>query len=168
MVLAKKDSVDELNNAYLVPVVVEPNKSEASVTVVEQTPSRSSITIWDGSAVSLLNSFMQLNTVTDKMKRQIEPIVALRKEIGQIDTKLAGLHAQQQELDQRAEETRENLKAIKKDPRATDLRKKLNSRLDEFSQKSAQIGREIVGLNSLRLEKQIELDDLLKDFTYTP
>jgi hypothetical protein len=168
LVTPKNDEVDTLDNAYMVPIIVAPHKNERKVTVVEQTPSHRTITIWDGDAVVLLKRFLTLSTVTEKMKQQIQPIVDRRQEIGRIDTKISGLHAQQRELDSRAEDTRENLKAIKKDPKATALRKKLNSRLDEFSQKSAQVGREIVELNSQRLEKKIELEDLLKDFTLTP
>ncbi|MBN2526805.1 MAG: DUF4139 domain-containing protein [Deltaproteobacteria bacterium] len=168
LVTPKESDVDVLPDAYLVPIQVAANQTESKVTVVEQTPSRSSITIWDGNAVALLTRFLHLNTVTDKMKAQIQPIIDLRQEIGRIDMQIAGLEDQQRELDSRAEDTRENLSAIKKDTRATALRKKLSDRLDEFSQKSAQIGREIVEQNSQRLEKRIELDDLLKDLTLTP
>ena len=67
------------------------------------------------------------------------------------------------ELDQRAYETRENLEAIKKDPAATSLRKKLSDRLDDFTREGDKLGRRIVELQSQRLEKKISLEDLLDD-----
>ena len=74
-----------------------------------------------------------------------------------------GLKRQQIELDQRANETRENLEAIKKDPAAGALRAKLNKRLDDFTKDGDRLGRKIVELNSQRLEKKITLEDLLQN-----
>ena len=97
-------------------------------------------------------------------RKKLQPIVDLRREIGKIDTQIAGKKKQQVELDKRAEETRRNLEAIKKDPKATKLRGQLNKRLDEFTKEADKLGREIVELNSKRLEKKIALEDLLQDF----
>ncbi|MFO7561709.1 MAG: hypothetical protein R6X02_03610, partial [Enhygromyxa sp.] len=96
-------------------------------------------------------------------RKKLEPIVDLRREIGRIDTEVDGLRRQQAELEQRAEQTRRNLEAIKKDPAANDLRKRLNQRLDEFSSDADAKGRKIVELESKRLEKKIELEDMIQD-----
>jgi len=52
-------------------------------------------------------------------------------------------------LDQRAEETRQNLRAIRKDARAGALRAKLTQRLEEFTEEANRIGREILTLLAL-------------------
>ena len=79
----------------------------------------------------------------------------------------AGIHdgrrRQQTELQERAEQTRLNLGAIEKDPKAGDLRAKLKKRLDEFSSDADALGRKIVELESKRLEKKIELEDMIQD-----
>jgi hypothetical protein len=72
----------------------------------------------------------------------IEPIVRLRQEIGRIDTEIDGLSRQKVELDQRASETRSNLEAIKKDPRAGELRGRLSKRLEEFTRDGDKLGRD--------------------------
>lgn len=166
--VAPENKLEELNDAYFIPISILPNTSKNSVKVIEQTPSHTTMTIWDGNATALLTQFLRLENLEEKTKKQIQPIVTLRQEIGKIDTKITGLKSQQRELDKRAEQTRQNLQAIKKDVKATALRKKLNRRLEEFSQKAAQIGRTIVELNSQRLEKKINLEDLLKDFSINP
>ena len=97
------------------------------------------------------------------MRTKVQPIVDLRRDIGRIDTEIDGLKAQQIELDQRANETRENLEAIKKDSAANALRKKLSDRLDDFTREGDKLGRRIVELQSQRLEKKIALEDLLDD-----
>ncbi|MGB1701072.1 MAG: hypothetical protein ACPHRO_14030, partial [Nannocystaceae bacterium] len=95
-------------------------------------------------------------------------ILDARQNIGLIDTKITGLRKQQVELDKRAQETRANLEAIKKDPKATALRKRLSKRMEEFTNEGNAIGREIVELNRQRLELKIDLDDRLLDLSFTP
>lgn len=166
---ALKDSpkgTEELPDAYLVPVRVPAGKSEASATVVEQTPSKTTISIWDGRAVTLLEQVLVSAEVTPQMRTKLEPIVELRREIGQIDTEISGLQAQQAELDRRADETRKNLEATKKDAAAGALRAKLSRRLEEFTSQADAIGRKIVELQSRRLETKIQLEDLLANLDF--
>ncbi|HLT40397.1 MAG TPA: hypothetical protein VK034_29160, partial [Enhygromyxa sp.] len=96
-------------------------------------------------------------------RKKLQPIVDLRREIGRIDTEVDGLRRQQAELEQRAEQTRKNLEVIKKDPAANSLRNRLNQRLEEFSSEADAKGRKIVELESKRLEKKIELEDMIQD-----
>lgn len=161
---------ETLPNAYLIPVTVPKGKLEGRLKVVEQTPSRTTLTIWDGRAVGLLDKLMVHTSVTPEIRKMLQPIVDLRREIGKIDTEIAGLQTQKVEANQRLDETRKNLEAIKKDPAATALRKKLSARMDEFSKQGDELARRIVELQSTRLEKKIELDDMLEnvDFRTTP
>ena len=96
---------------------------------------------------------------------KLEPIVKLRQEIGRIDTKVEGLQKQQTELDERSSETRRNLLAIQKDnsAQAAALRRKLQQRLDDYGKDADRIGREIVTLQSERMEKKVALEDLIQN-----
>jgi hypothetical protein len=150
-----------LPDGYLVRVEIAKGKSEGNLKVVEQTPSTTTISIWDYRALDLLEALVISTDLTPDMRTKIQPVVDLRREIGRIDTEIDGLKAQQIELDQRANETRENLEAIKKDSAANSLRKKLSDRLDDFTRDGDKLGRRIVELQSQRLEKKIALEDLL-------
>jgi hypothetical protein len=162
----KPKGTEELPDAYLVPVAVTKAGEEASVTLVEQTPSTTTLSIWDGRALGLLEGLVAQATLTADLRKKLEPVVKLRQEIGRIDTEVEGLQRQKIELDQRASETRENLEAIKKDPAAGSLRAKLNGRLDDFTKDGDRIGRKIVELQSQRLEKKIGLEDLLQTLEF--
>ncbi|MGB1276637.1 MAG: hypothetical protein ACPG77_12890, partial [Nannocystaceae bacterium] len=159
----RPEGTEDLVGAYLIPVAVPTGKREAEVTVVEQTPSRTSLTIWDTRAPKLLEAVMASPMLTGPARAQLEPIIRLRQEIGKIDTTIDGLRRQQNELNARAQEARRNLEAIKKDPKAGSLRGKLSRRLDEFTREADGLGRKIVELNSTRLERKIELEDLLQN-----
>ena len=155
---------EDLEGAYLIPIPIADGKRSANLDVVEETPSNITLSIWDGRSEKLLDELLKATWLTKADREKLQPIVDARREIGRIDTLIDGLQRQQVELDRRAEETRRNLEAIKKDPRAGNLRDKLNKRLDEFTREADKIGREIVELNSQRLEKKIALEDMMVDF----
>ena len=157
---------EDLDGAYLIPIPIEKGKRMAGIDIDEETPSNITLSIWDGRAEELLKELLTASTLTPADKAKLQPIIDLRREIGRIDTEINGLQRQQVELDRRAEETRRNLEAIKKDSRAGNLRDKLNDRLDEFTREADALGRKIVELNSQRLEKKIALEDLLVDFDF--
>ena len=161
-------NTETLPDAYLIPVTVPKGKLEGEQKVVEETPSHTTISIWDSTSVGLLEKLLVSADLTPEMRKTLQPIVDLRQEIGRIDTQVAGLKKQQVELDQRLNETRQNLEAIKKDPAATALRKKLSTRMEEFASEGDALGRKIVELQSTRLEKKIALDDLLQDIDLRP
>jgi hypothetical protein len=154
--------VEELPDAYFVPLDVAAGAKDGKVKVVEQTPKRTSISIWDGAAEQLLDTLLATSTLDPALRAKLQPIVDKRREIGRIDTEIAGLQAQQGELNERVSETRESLRAIQKDPRAGALRAKLGERLDGFLKDADAAGRKIVELQSKRLELKVELEDLLQ------
>jgi outer membrane protein OmpA-like peptidoglycan-associated protein len=160
---SKIAGAEELGDAYLIPVVVAANTVEGTLEVVEQTPSSTNLTIWDGQVPELLGAVLRLPKLDAETRKKIEPIVRLRQEIGRIDTQIDGLSRQRAELDQRAYETRNNLEAIKKDPKATELRGRLSKRLEEFARDGDKLGRDLVELQTERLARKIELDDTLQN-----
>ncbi len=162
----RPEGTEDLPDAYLVPVIVEPGKTEVSIKLVERTPVERSVSVWDSSIPQVLDSLLAASNLDAEARKKIEPIVNKRKEIADIDAKIDNLKRQQIELDQRANETRANLDAIQKDPRAGDLRQRLTKRLEEFTRDGDKHGREIVELTSKRLEKKIELDEALDGFTF--
>ena len=157
---------EDLPNAYLIPILVPAGITEASIKVTEQTPVRRSIAVWDHSAVGILESVLAIDGLDAAARKKIEPIISSRKEIADIDRRVNNLKKRQRELDQRANQTRANLRAIEKDTKAGALRKRLTARLEDFTREGDKLGREVVELTSRRLEKKINLDEALEDFTF--
>jgi hypothetical protein len=154
---------ETLPDGYFIPVLIAPGQQQVALQVVEQTPSRRSLDVWDERAPELLQQLLATPQLDAKTRAALEPIVAARQNIGRIDSEIAGLRAQQEQLDERADQERQNLRAIQKDPRAGALRQRLSARLEDLTQKAAEIGRKIVELNSRRTEQRIELEDTLRD-----
>lgn len=154
---------ESLSDGYFIPVTVAPNQAEATLEVVERTPSNYSLSVWDDKAPELLKQLLETPGLDAGARAALQPVVDARQQIGRIDSELEGLTTQQREIDERANEERQNLYAIQKDPKAAALRKRLSARLEELTQKAAEIGRKIVDLNSQRLSRKIELEDKLRE-----
>lgn len=165
----RPEGAEDLADGYLVPLKIAAGALEGTLQVIEQTPSRISIGIWDSRALPLLETLLVGTALTPDQRKKLEPIVQKRQAIGKIDTQTEGLRRQQVELDQRASETRQNLEALKRDPAAAAaaLRKRLGERLEQFTKDGDRIGREIVELQTKRLELKIELEDALQNLDLT-
>jgi hypothetical protein len=162
-------ATEDLPDAYVVPIPVPAAETKVTMSLIEQTPSKTSITIWDTRAPALFDTLLAGNLPADQRKK-IEPIVQKRQEIGRIDTQIDGLKRQQIEIDRRAQETRANLESLKRDnsAAAAGLRRRLGERLEQFTKDGDKLGRSLVELQSKRLERKIEVDDLLVNLDFTP
>ncbi|HEX4353205.1 MAG TPA: DUF4139 domain-containing protein, partial [Polyangiales bacterium] len=107
---------ETLADGYFIPITVSPDQKSATLSVVEQTPSKLSLDIWNDRVPELLSQLLAATDLDKNARAKLEPIVNARQRIGRIDTELEGLSAQQDQIDERANEERENLLAIQKDP----------------------------------------------------
>ena len=159
---------EDLPDAYLIKLVLAKGATSAKIDVVEQTPSRSTLTIWDGRTLPLLEGILAQGSLDAGIRSKLAPIVKLRQDVGKIDTEIEGKVRTRGELDQRAQETRANLEAIKRDPAATALRKRLSDRLEQFAKDGDKLGRDLVELQTKRTEMKITLEDALQNLDLTP
>jgi hypothetical protein len=160
--------VEDLPDAYLIPIKLAAKALESKLDVVEQTPSRSTLSIWDSRALVLFEGILAQGNLDPAIRTKLAPVVKLRQEVARIDTEIEGKTRTRHELDQRANETRQNLQAIAKDPAANDLRRKLTQRLDQFAKDGDKIGREIVELSTKRTEKKVALEDVMQALDLSP
>ena len=159
----RPEGTEDLENAWLIPVEVPAKGTRASQKVVEQTPSKTTLQIWDPQAPALLDKLLASGNLDASAREKLQPVVDLRRAIGKIDTEVDGLRRQQRELEKRAAETRADLDALQKNPSAGQLRAKLAKRLDKLSSDANAKGKRIIELENERLEKVIALEDLLEN-----
>ena len=73
-----------------------------------------------------------------------------------------GLRRQIDKVNARLDQTRQNLEALKKDPRATALRARINKRLEGFAAEGDKLGRQMLELERERLELKVALEDAIE------
>lgn len=161
-------NTEDLPDAYLIPIEVAAGATDGKLEVVEQTPSRSELSIWDSRFLTLFEGILAQGNLDPATRAKLQPIVKLRQDVGRIDTEIEGKTRTRGELDQRAQETRQNLEAIKKDPAAGALRKKLSDRLEQFAKDGDKLGRDLVELQTKRTEQKVALEDALQALDLTP
>jgi len=164
----RPEGTEDLPDGYLIRLVVAKGAREGAVTIVEQTPSRSTISIWNAPALDLLEKLLVQTELSADAKKKLKPIIDRRRDLAKIEEQLAGLVERRNKLDQRANELRENLRAIAKNPQAGAQRAKWTKQLDEFSSEGNKLGVQLADLEAKRLDQRIELENALQDFEITP
>lgn len=158
---------EDVTDGYLIRLEVAKGQREGEVTVVEQTPSRIQLSIWNQPAIELLERLLVDAALGADTKAKLKPIVDRRRDLARLDERIAGLVAQRGKLDQRAAELRENLKAIAKNPQAGEQRAKWTKQLDEFASEGNRLGVQLAELEAKRLDGRIELENALESFELT-
>lgn len=158
---------EDVGDATLVPLEMKKGISDVSYTVVEQTPVTQTLTIWDGDALSAVSLILEdVGGLDAKVKASLVKILEIVRKVGEIDIKLSGLERQRWEIDQRMHQTRENLKALKKNKTAQDLKNKLAKSLAELSTEGEGITRSVVSLSDERSALAVSVDQMMGEISF--
>ena len=160
----RPDGTEDLPDAYLLRLVVPAGQREGKMSVVEQTPSRSQISIWTAPALELLDRLLVDANLGADAKQKLRPILDRRRAVAKLEEQLQGLTQKRNQLDQRAGELRENLRAIAKNPAAGTQRAKWTKQLDEFATEGNKLGAQLADLEAKRLDARVELENALEAF----
>jgi hypothetical protein len=168
-VLANKpEGTEDLPDAYLVRLVVAKGSREGTLTIIEQTPARTQISIWNSPALDILEKLVLSTEVDRETKARLKPILDKRRAVAKLDEQLVDLTERRNKLDQRASELRQNLAAIAKNPRAGAQRDKWTKQLDEFASEGNKMGAQLADLEAKKLDQRVQLEDALEEFELTP
>jgi hypothetical protein len=163
----RPEGTEDVADGYLVPIKVGAGSREGSISVTEQTPSKSSLSIWERPALELLEKLLLAADLTPDLRKKLQPIVDRRRELGKIEEQLSGLTEKRNKLDQRASELRANIQAIEKNTQAAAQRQKWTKQLDDFTQEGNKLGAQLAELEAKRLDARNDLQDLLSDLDLT-
>ncbi|HUQ05341.1 MAG TPA: DUF4139 domain-containing protein [Kofleriaceae bacterium] len=164
----KPEGTEELPDAYLVRLNVAAKKREGTITIVEQTPARTQISIWNSPALDILEKLIVSADLGSDAKAKLRPIIEKRRAVGKLEEQIAGITERRNKLDQRAGELRENLRAIAKNPRAGEQRDKWTKQLDEFASEGNKLGAQLADLEAKKLDLRVQLEDTLEEFELVP
>jgi hypothetical protein len=167
-IAGKTDGTEELPDAYLVRLNVAAKKREGSITIVEQTPARTHISIWNSPALDILEKLIVSADLGSDAKSKLRPIIDKRRAVARLEEQIAGIIERRNKLDQRAGELRVNLRAIAKNPRAGEQRDKWTKQLDEFASEGNKLGAQLADLEAKKLDLRVQLEDTLEEFELVP
>jgi hypothetical protein len=120
--------------------------------------------------MGLLERLVIATNVTEAQKRQLQPVVDLRREIGEIDTEMEGLRKQQSQNDRRVSLHQRTLETLRRDasPEAGRMKTEAEKSIKEFAAEGDRIARDLIKLEGERTRKQLQLENLLENLTIEP
>jgi hypothetical protein len=158
---------EDLPDGYLIPLEIAKGKREGTRKIVEQTPSRSQITIWDAPAIDLLERLVVNAQLGEDTKKKLRPIIDKRRAVAKLEEQIASITDQRNKLDQRAAELRRNLQAIAKNPQADEQRAKWTKQLDDFTTDGNKLGAQLAELTAKLLDQRTELENAVDELEIT-
>jgi Domain of unknown function (DUF4139) len=166
----RPEGTEDLPGAYLIPVVVAKGSKQGGIEVIEQSPSQTTIGLWDSGVLPMLELAMIAQNFSPQDRQQLKPLIDLRREIGKLDTKLSGLRRRESTLNRRISQHRRNLGRLKdmRGAEAEQMRRERARKLEEFTKEGDEIAREILKLEEKREQKVIILEDKIATLTINP
>jgi outer membrane protein OmpA-like peptidoglycan-associated protein len=152
--------------AYLMPLPLQPGKTSV-LTIEEREPRRRSLELQNTGATEI-GLYVSGSTLPAGVADRLTAIVVLRKEIGAIDEQRAGARERLSELGSRADDVRQNLRAIDKVRDTEDLRKRLVATLTELNAAEDSTARQLGKYNEALTAARARLQDALRDLAVGP
>jgi hypothetical protein len=158
--------LEDLGDAYLLPLDIKDKTKEIRSVAVEQTPVTRSLTIWDHDAFQAIELYLkEVSDLPQAARERLEQLLEKRRKISAIDTRLEHLGVKRDEINERMHQTRENLRSLKKNKAAAPLKARLSKKLEAHAKEGDDVSEQIVALTDERLELKIAVDDLLSDLS---
>lgn len=148
-------------DAWLIPVPLKPAVTSTLV-VEERSPRQRTLHVLDAGATQL-GLYVEGSHLPGPIAEKIAAAMALRKDMGAIEEKLATTRERIADVAARADEVRENLRAIEKVRGADDLRKKLLASLAQVTADADATARAMATDNEALAQTRHKLTDSLRD-----
>ena len=153
---------EEANGSALVPVDA-PARSRAEVIVTTRSPFTVQVALGDEQAAAAIEQYLRDGSPAAPVAQSLRAALDLRQQIAERERERAGLVERRDDLQQGAEETRENLRAIQRNPQAADLRARLTARLGRVATELDQLTRRIVELDTQVSERRVRLTEAVRE-----
>jgi hypothetical protein len=151
----------------LMPVQVAA-RGEATLEVVERTPTQIDLSILDARSLQAMSLWLSVPAASDPKNAQLTAAVQLGRELSTFADQLDAAEREQNELRQALDETRQNLKAIEKLASAKDLRTRLYDRLKQLDARHAELTKQLIEGRTKRAELEVRLKESLEGVTLEP
>jgi hypothetical protein len=148
----------------LLPLAV-PAHAESTLEVVERTPVQVDFGFMDQPAADAVQLWLSGPALDAAAGPALQRALALRAELVRLGQQVEALEREQAELENGANETRHNLKAIEKVKTAADLQQRLAERLRQLDARLAELTKQLVEARTRKSELDVRLQEALESVT---
>jgi outer membrane protein OmpA-like peptidoglycan-associated protein len=156
------DTVDQ-GDAYLVPLPLAGGKTSELV-VEEREPRKKAIALMDVDTADLV-LYVDGGGLPQAVQAKLRTAIALRKDMGAIEAEIETLRERIADVAARADELRDNLRALDRVAGAGDLRKKLVASLGQTTSQSDAIARSLGAKTEALAAARARLADAIREVT---
>ncbi len=156
-------STQDRGDSYLIPLPLQAGKT-STLTVEERQPRRHTIQILDAGATEI-GLYVEGSRLPVPVAEKLAQAIALRKEMGRIEEGLDGVRERLVDLAQRADEIRENIRALDKVRSADDLRKKLVASLTSVTTEADTLAKKLGTESEALATARSKLQDSLREIS---
>ncbi|MDP3278031.1 MAG: DUF4139 domain-containing protein [Deltaproteobacteria bacterium] len=153
--------------ASLVPVQIAA-RGRAEQLVVLRTPFTYTTHWGDPQAIEAIRAFIQGGRAPRELIDALTTALDLQEQITRFSGERAEHITRRNDLQTNAQETRDNLEAIRRNPGAADLRTRLTQRLTTVSAEIDQVSRRIVELDTQIGERRVRLSEATRTLSVEP
>jgi hypothetical protein len=155
---------EKIGSADLVRVVV-PANGKTDVAIEETTPVFKTIDVRSPESIEQVRAFLSQAAVAGPLKEQVEQLLALNKELADIDQRIATMRDQMSEYRARMDELHEQIFTLKAVRTAGPLMQSLEAKMQEISDRLSKATIEIVGLQEKRMVARVHFQDGVADLS---
>jgi hypothetical protein len=152
---------EETNGNALVPLQV-PARGTAEAVVATRSPFTVLANLQDDQAALAIEQYLREASPPDDVARTLRLALELRQQIQDLSREHATQIQRRDDLQHNAQETRDNLRAIQRNPQAADLRAQLTARLGRVATELDQITRRVVELDTQIGERRVRLAETVR------
>ena len=149
------------NGNALVPARV-PARGSAEVVLTTRSPFTVAAEFGDEQAAAAVAQYLREGSPAADVAAALRSALELRERIEVLSRERGETERRRDDLQQGTEETRENLRAIQRNPQAADLRAQLTARLARAATEVDQLTRRIVELDTQISERRVRLTETLR------
>ncbi|MFO0560005.1 MAG: DUF4139 domain-containing protein [Polyangiales bacterium] len=149
------------NGAALVPVRVAA-RGRGEQLVVVRAPFAMTTHWGDAQAIEAIRAFIQGGRAPRPVIDSLTAALELQEQINRLSVERGELITRRNDLQTNAQETRDNLESIRRNPAAADLRARLTARLTEVSGTIDQVSRRIVELDTQIGERRVRFSEAVR------
>ncbi len=156
---------EKLRDAYLFPVTV-PAGGSLVLTIEESTPIQKTVDVRSAGGVAELGLYLKTaKNLPDDLKLKLGQVLAMHRELGELDEKLTTISTQIEMYRSRVDELNAQLVTLRKVPQAAELSRNLAKKMSEISDRLQKSTLDAASVEGERLTRRVALEDRLAELT---
>jgi chromosome segregation ATPase len=155
---------EQVEGAVLLPVALTKGRNQ-ELEVLERTPVRRVVDLMSDLAAQAVTLYLEGPAVDAAVGPVLREALAFRERLTEIQTARRRLDQERQELRDAQDDVRNNIEAVRRIARASDLRDRLTRRLTELTTRLDELTNQIVELDAEQSEVRVRMAEALRDLT---